>query len=424
MERLIQKNLLQWKESTNRKPLVFSGARQIGKSYTIRTFGSQYFDGVVEINFEKRRDLHAVFEYNLDVARIVKELEILLSMDVSSGKNLLFFDEVQACPKAFQSLRYFYEENNHIPLIAAGSLLDFEFRDMAFPVGRVEFINMFPMCFQEFLMATGHDKLWQLIKENIQIPDHIENKIYELLDDYFFVGGMPEAVLSFVNERDYSKVQNIQSDLIFAYENDFNKYHPTVNKDCLHDILSGLPGIIGSQVIYTKLSNQFSSVTVKKGVTVLSIAKLLHRVHNVSITGLPLISSGKQFKVIFSDIGLLSRLSGISPSDRLLKDKWSAHSKGFLAEQFCGQEILANYYRLHYWSRTEPGASSEVDYVISKNGEILPIEVKAGTKGSLKSLHFLLEKYNNISKALVFSKSHKGQQGKIEFVPLYKVGLV
>jgi uncharacterized protein len=424
MERLIDQSLISWKDSSKRKPLIFSGARQIGKSYSIRAFGYKHFDKIIEVNFEKRKDLHAIFEYNLDVKRIVKELEIILSIDINSGKNLLFFDEIQACPKAFQSLRYFYEDCNYIPTIAAGSLLDFEFRNISFPVGRVEFLNMYPMCFEEFLMASGQDRLWQLIKTEEQIPTHIETRIYELLNDYFFVGGMPEAVLSYVEEKDYAKIQKIQSDLLYAYENDFNKYHPTVNKDCLNDILNNLPKTIGTQTMYTKLSNNFSSVTVKKGVTVLSIARLIHKVKNVSIDGLPLISSGKQFKMIFSDIGLLAKLSGITPVDKIVQDKWSAHFKGFLAEQFCGQELMAKYHSLQYWARTEPNASSEVDYVISSHSEIIPIEVKAGTKGSLKSLHYLLEKNQHINQAIVLSKSHAGLQDKIKFIPLYRAGLI
>lgn len=155
----------------------------------------------------------------------------------------------------------------------------------------------------------------------------------------------------------------------------------------------------------------------------MSIARLVHRVQNVGISGLPLLSSGKQFKMIFSDIGLLSKLCGLTPSDRILRDKWSVHFKGFMAEQFVGQELLIKYNKLQYWARTEPGAASEVDYIISKQGNIIPIEVKAGEKGSLKSLHTLFEKHPHIEQAIVFSKSKSGQIDKIKFVPLYKVGL-
>jgi predicted AAA+ superfamily ATPase len=424
MERIISLNLEKWKNGTNRKPLIFSGARQIGKSYSIREFGTKHFENIIEINFEKRRDLHAVFEFNLDAARITNELEILLGVDIMSGKNLLFFDEVQSCPNALQSLRYFYEDIRHIPIIAAGSLLDFEFRNISFPVGRVEFLQMYPMNFQEFLYAVGQEKLWQFILNKDIIPEHIQKLIYELLDDYFFVGGMPEVVQTYVLEKDYSKVQKIQGDLLYAYENDFSKYQPVVNKDCLLEILGGLAKNIGSQVIYTKLSNHFSSITVKKGVTVLNIARLIHKVQNVAIGGVPLLSSGKQFKMIFSDIGLLSKLCGITPSDRILKDKWTAHFKGFMAEQFVGQELLIKYNKLQYWARTEPGANSEVDYIIVEDGNILPIEVKAGEKGSLKSLHTLFEKHPHIEQAIVLSKSKIGQIEKIKFVPLYKVGLL
>ena len=234
---------------------------------------------------------------------------------------------------------------------------------------------------------------------------------------------MPEAVLSFVSEKDLKKVQKIQGDLLYAYENDFSKYHPAVNKDCLKDILNALPKLVGTQTIYTKLSNSFSSVTIKKGVTVLSIAKLIHKVKNVSIASLPLTTSGKQFKMIFTDIGLLTKLSGLTPADKIVKERWSAHFKGFLAEQFVGQELIIKENALQYWSRTEPGANAEVDYIITKNSEIVAIEVKAGEKGSLKSLHYLLGNHPHIKESIVFSRSHGGENEKIKFVPIYRVGL-
>ncbi len=424
MERIIDKKLVEWKNSTNRKPLIFSGARQVGKSYTIREFGNNHFEKVIEINFEKRKDLHSVFEYNLDVKRIIKEMEILLGVNIHSGKNLLFFDEIQSCLNAFKSLRYFYEDSHHIPLISAGSLLDFEFRNISFPVGRVEMMYMYPMNFQEFLLALGQEQLWQYISDEKEIPNYIENKIYDYLDDYFFIGGMPEVVQSYVLDKDYFKVQKIQEDLLYAYENDFGKYQPVVNKDCLLEILGGLSKHIGNQGIYTKLSNNFSGVTVKKGVTVLSIARLIHKVQNVGISGLPLLPSGKQFKLIFSDIGLLSKLSGLTPSDRIQKDKWSAQFRGFMAEQYIGQELIFKQNKLYYWARTEPGAASEVDYIITKSGEIIPIEVKSGDKGSLKSLHYLLDNNKQIKESIVFSKSKRGQIDKINFVPMYQVGLL
>lgn len=421
MYRKIDAQLLEWKNGIKRKPLVFSGARQVGKSYSVRTFGRQHFNKVVEINFERQRELHVVFEFNFDVVRIVNELEILLGIEIKSGENLLFFDEVQSCPSALQSLRYFYEEMPYIPLIAAGSLLDFEFRDIPFPVGRVQIINMYPMSFEEFIIASNK-RLWEAIHSTKDISPHIEDKIYELLNDYFFVGGMPEAVKCYIDSKDYVKIQKIQENLLYGYERDFGKYQPNVNQDCLRDIMSSLPRYIGASIMYTKLSNEFSSVTVKKGVTVLSIAKLLYKVKNVSVAGLPLTTSGKQFKLIFVDIGLLCKLSGLTPSDRIANHKWSAHFKGFLAEQFVGQELLCKDYNPKYWARTEPGASSEVDYVITKDSNIIPIEVKAGTKGSLKSLHYLLHHNPHINQAIVYSNAHTGIDGKIKFEKMWKVG--
>lgn len=419
--------LIEWKNHSNRKPLLVNGARQVGKSWLVTTFGKQYFDGRTHvINFEKRRDLHSIFEKDLDPQRIIFELELVLNVSIKIGQDLLFFDEIQACPKALSSLRYFFEEMRDLHLIAAGSLLDFEFRNQPFPIGRIAMLDLHPMTFYEFLLAKGKDKLAELIAGPPQsLAEAVDQALLEELNEYFVIGGMPECVNSFIEDQSFEQITKIQDELLYAYVQDFNKYRPFVNVDCLQDIINNLGENIGHQVIYTKLSDRFTSPTIKKGVDVLKTARLLIQVNNASVTGLPLTASGRQFKLFFLDIGLLLRLSRLQFQESFIKKNLTASFKGMLAEQFVAQQIAATQKDpLWYWARTTPGSTSEVDLVIVRKGEIIPIEIKAGKSGSLKSMNVLLEKHPNVNLAYVFSQARYGIEDKIHFIPLYFAGSI
>lgn len=418
-------DLIAWKKKTNRKPLILNGARQVGKSWLIRHFGETNFEGkVIEINLEKSKNLHAIFKPDFDVKRIIFELNLILNTNIQHGTDLLFIDEIQACPEALGSLRYFYEEMPHLHLIAAGSLLDFEFRNQPFPVGRVETMNLYPMTFYEFLLARGKNNLAKLLtKHPNEAPENCEPYFEEDFNLYLIIGGMPECVHYFVTNNDLNAIKSIQDDLLYSYEQDFKKYQPNINPDCLLDILENGTKNIGNQIIYTKLSQRFTSPTIKKGVDLLRTARLLYSVQNVSVGSLPLSASGKQFKLFFLDVGLLLRKSNLEFQNLYLKKELNAAFQGMLSEQFAAQQLVAQTNQnTFYWARTESGASSEVDFVISKDGKIIPIEVKSGKSGSLKSLHYLLDNNQNIEKAIVFSQAKKGHEYKIEFVPIFWAG--
>ncbi|MDF7818434.1 AAA family ATPase [Runella sp. MFBS21] len=418
-------DLQKWKDKPNRKPLIVNGARQVGKSWLIKHFGETYFQGkVIVVNLEKSKNLHTIFKPDLDAKRILFELGLALNTTIEKGEDLLFIDEIQACPEALGSLRYFYEEIPELHVIAAGSLLDFEFRNQPFPVGRVETLNMYPMTFYEFLKARGKEQLCQLLKTPlVDIPEGTERYFDEDFNLYLVVGGMPECVRYFVETNDLQGIRSIQEDLLYTYEQDFKKYTPTVNPDCLTDILENATKLMGHQVIYTKLSERFSSPTIKKGVEVLRTARLLHSVQNVSVNALPLTAAGKQFKLFFLDVGLLLRKSNLDYQSFYIKRELSSAFQGMLAEQFVAQQFIAyTDQKTFYWARTEAGASSEVDFVMVKDGKILPIEVKSGKSGSLKSLHYLLEHHPTIGKAIVFSHARQGTLDKIQFVPLVFAG--
>jgi len=417
--------LIAWKSKQNRKPLIVNGARQVGKSWLIRYFGKNYFDGrVIEINLEKNKNIHAIFKKNLDVKRILFELELALNTKIEERKDLLFIDEIQACSEALGSLRYFFEDFPNLHVIVAGSLLDFEFRNQPFPVGRVETMNLYPMTFYEFLKARNKNNLVQLLEMPYdEVPDDVESYFEEDFNLYLIVGGMPECVNYFIENNDLKGIKKIQDDLIYSYQQDFKKYNPSINSDCLLDILENTSKYIGNQIIYTKLSQRFTNPTIKKGVVLLQTARLLQSVQNVSVSSLPLVASGKQFKLFFLDIGLLLRISNLDYINLYLKRELSAAFQGMLSEQFVAQQLFSqNEQNTFYWARTKSGVSSEVDFIIMKDNAIIPIEVKSGKKGALKSLHYLLENNNQIERAIVYSLAKKGKEKKIEFVPIYWAG--
>ena len=424
MHRDITQNLVYWAKKSNRKPLIINGARQIGKSWVVRQLGKNQFKGnFIEINFEKKPQLMAIFELDLDVKRIIQEIEIEFNT-TCTAKTLLFFDEIQICPKAIMSLRYFFEDMPNVPVIAAGSLLEFQLQNIPFPVGRIEKLDMHPMTFNEFLLAQGNNILVKKLSEPIQeFSANIENKIYQELMNYFWVGGMPECVQHFANHKNYTDVRKIQQDLMYAYSQDFAKYQPIVNKDCLTDILTKIPSHVGNQIIFTKLSERFSGPTIKKGVEVLSMAKLIKPIENVSIASLPFSVSGKQFKLLFLDIGLLLAMGNVSYQNLFGQQNLNTLFSGSWAEQFVGQQLICNHStNLKYWARTNKNSNAEVDYVIENDGEIIPIEVKFGVSGKLRSLHLLLSENPQIKKALVFSKAKIGIHEKIQFLPIYYAG--
>lgn len=424
MKRLIENKLIKWVHNINRKPLIINGARQVGKSWIVKQLGKEHFNNrFCELNFEKTPKLNSIFDKDFDIKRILQEIEILLDTQINS-ESLLFFDEVQYCPHALMSLRYFFEDMPNIAVIAAGSLLEFELKNISFPVGRVQQIEMYPMCFEEFLQAQGKDMLLKKLSEPIQEHSEIiEEKLYDELLNYYWVGGMPECVKHFAENKNYLEIRNIQNDLLHAYKQDFSKFNPVVDKNCLLDILNTVTNSVGNQIIYSKLSDRFTGPTIKKGVDVLTMAKLLYRIENVSVAGLPFMSSGKQFKIQYIDIGLLLAMNEVSFDNLFTKKDLNNLYIGSWAEQFVAQQLRCLHSNnLKYWARTNRNSNAEVDYVVEKDGNILPVEVKYGAVGKLKSLHILLSENVHINKAIVYSKAKYGVLHKIHFIPIYYAG--
>jgi len=424
MDRIITQSFQKWKEKSNRKPLIVKGARQTGKSFSITAFGNTNFEGSTHIlNFEKRRDLHSVFEIDYEILRILSELEILINKKITPGMDLLFFDEIQECPRAIASLRYFYEQLPELHIIAAGSLLEFALMDIPFPVGRVQLINMYPMNFYEFLKAAGKDLMAELIiNKPKELPESTHNAINEELRKYFFVGGMPECVRTYIETNSFTEVFEIQSDLIHTYRQDFSKYSGKSDKSCLNSVWLNIAQKVGGQIKYSELADGFTNPTIKKAFELLETARLFKKVKAASAAGIPLgaSASDKKFKAIMLDIGLMANMNGIL--GEYVKSDLLTVFRGAMAEQFVGQEILAaTGSDLYYWARETSGSNAETDYLIEKQGKIIPIEVKSGKSGSLKSLHLLLNTFSNVEQSFVFSDARFGQiaDEKISFLPLY-----
>lgn len=431
MKRLIESRLYKWKEEGRRKPLILRGARQVGKTHVVCEFGKKAFaDDFVSIDLEKHPEWHPIFEKNLDPKRILAELELVCQKKIRPSNTLLFLDEIQSAPRAIMALRYFYENIPELHVIAAGSLLEFALSEISFPVGRVQFLELFPMNFVEFLLATGKESLADLILSPIpaNLQEAPSETVHRLLLDevrkFCFVGGMPEAVRVYAETNSFQESFTVHAELIHSYRDDFSKYKPRVDKDCLEAVWRSTAKSVGQQIKYTRLAEGYSQPTLKRAFDVLCQARLIQKIESTSPAGLPLgaLSHSGRFKSIFLDIGLMHHFCALTPDMAATENNLLSIYEGSLAEQFVGQELCSIFGReLFYWSRAERNSSAEVDYLIAKEGKIFPLEVKRGPAGRLKSLHLLLEKYPNCPEGLVLSEAPLATlpKQKLRFLPLY-----
>jgi len=425
MKRLIDGLLEKWKKNKRRKPLLVRGARQVGKTYSLKQFGQNHFDSVALVDLERNPDWHRIFEGNLDARLICTDLEILLKQKIVPGKTLLFLDEIQACPRAITALRYFYEELPELHVVAAGSLLEFAMKDISFPVGRVQFLYLNPLCFAEYLMAVGHDEAADIVfSPPRKASEAIHHLLCEELRRYFFVGGMPESIKAFVESGSMQESFEVQSEICDTYRMDFAKYSPQVDKNCLNAVLTTVAQSVGQQIKYARLADGYSNPTLKKAFEVLCLANIIRKIPSVDPSGLPLgaTASAKIFKALIVDIGLMRHLTGMPVDVEYGKKDLLSIYRGAVAKQFVGQEmVLSQREHLYYWSRQAKSSSAEVDYVAVVDGRIHPVEVKSGSSGRLKSLQLFLRTYPNTPGGIVFSARPYEQMPEkgITFAPLY-----
>ncbi|HNQ67065.1 MAG TPA: AAA family ATPase [Bacteroidales bacterium] len=402
MYREIEKYLSDWKTSLYRKPLIIRGARQVGKTYTIEKFAKENFKHFLKINLEQDRNLQHVFE-SLNPQQIINELTALYQVPIIDGETLLFIDEIQVSPNAIASLRYFYEQKPGLHVISAGSLLDITLNEMRYsmPVGRVDFAFMYPMTFSEFLIAIEENGLVKAIDDFASqktIGIAIHKRILELLRLYFFIGGMPEAVAHYVNEKELSGIEKIHSGLVQSIQFDFAKYGTRKQQEYLKDVLHYVANNIGSKVKYSNISTSVHSSLLKDAFLKLEMTRIIHLVRHTRSSSVPLtqLQDKDVFKPIFVDIGMLNHLAGIKLVNL---DNLVTAFEGTLAEQFVLQEFIAGsipYHeqKLNYWIREAKNSNAEIDCLFQIENNVYPIEIKAGKRGTLKSLHIFLAEKN------------------------------
>ncbi len=414
MDRFIEKELLAWKNEDQPLPLIIRGARQVGKSHTIEKFGKDNFESTVVINFEASPKFNSCFEGNLEPTRIVAALEVLIGQRIIPGQTLLFFDEIHLCPRAIMALRYFKEELPEQHVIAVGSLLDFTIADekFSFPVGRVQFMQMHPLSFKEFLHAAGKSMLVEHLETvtlDKPLDDFLHNHALEFVHQYLSLGGMPAVLQRFFDSGSYLESQEVQAAIVQAYERDFAKK----THDLSYIFFEKASSLVGKHFKYSKVSKEYLSRDVRKLVEDLSDAGLITRVYHTNTSGLPLLAriNERKFKVILLDIGLMQVTLKNLP--------------GNFSEQFVGQELLAMgdpYFdsRIHFWEREKKNSTAEVDYVINLGGKIIPIEVKAGATGRLRSLkQFMQEK--EVPLGVRISEAPLSLENDILSVPFYLI---
>ncbi len=404
MQRQQLQYLQDWICNKNRKPLIIRGARQVGKTTLVELFAKAQKKTLLNINLERYPELNDAF-ISKDPEQIIQQIEALPRMPRVGDDTLIFLDEIQSLPEAIPSLRYFYEERPSLPLISAGSLLEFALANHQFsmPVGRIQYLHMGPMTFTEFLVALGEDKLYQVVMQyelGDKIGAVVHQRLLQLLRSYYFVGGMPEAVAVFADSRSYRDVSEVHNSIIETYREDFPKYAGSRNLIRMLSVFNFAARNVGKKVKYSNISRHDQSVTLKKDLELLTMARVISKVVHSHCSGLPLQADveEKVYKLLFLDVGLMNAICGLGWRAISQLDDMKLVNEGAIAEQFIGQHLqslLADSpnRELTYWLREGRSSNAELDFVVALEGKIIPIEVKAGATGSLKSLHqFMGEK--------------------------------
>ena len=391
MKRKIDQYLLDWASTKQRKVLVVRGARQVGKTYSIRQLGST-FPYFLEVNFEKDKDVVKFFEGNLNPQTICEKLSAYYRMPIQSGKTLLFFDEIQVCQNAISALRYFYEDFPSIHVVAAGSLLEFAFEEIpSFGVGRLTSLFMYPLCFEEFIDAIGEAKLNRFIDESsadFPMDEVFHKRILEYLKTFLIIGGMPDVVKHYVEYRDLLLCQRLLDDILLTYKQDFSKYRKNAPVVRIQDVFESISFQSGNRFRYATIDATIKSTLFKDSLEMLVKSGLAYKIFNTSASGMPLGAQIKvdQFKVILFDVGAQQREQKNNIGEMLVSDDYPMVNKGSIAEVFVGLELIkvGNPHlppALYYWQREARSSQAEVDYVLQIGDQIVPVEVKSGTKG-------------------------------------------
>lgn len=399
MERILISQLLKWKEKCDRKPLILRGARQVGKTWLLKDFGKRFFKNVCYINFEQKDVLGAIFEGTLSPQRIIEQLSVYTGSKILPNDTLLIFDEVQEMPRALTSLKYFAEETPEYAICCAGSLLGVALHEgTSFPVGKVEFLDLYPLSFHEFLLANGEEMLLNyILRDGHRDLDPFTEKLTDYLKKYFVIGGMPSAILKWLDTHDFFDVDDVQKQLVAAYENDFSKHAPKQMIEKIRYVWDSIPSQLAKEnkkFVYGLVRDGARAREYEDAIMWLSDAGEIIRTYNISKPDVPLKAYAdlKSFKVFLLDVGLLRCMSGVSPKVILEGSRIFEEFKGALTEQYVCQELQL-FKRLqtnYYWTSS---STAEIDFLISDGMEVYPLECKAGLTMNAKSLKVYRQKY-------------------------------
>ncbi len=399
MYRIAIEKLYKWKNSKRRKPLIIEGARQVGKTWLMKEFGKQAYTDTVYINFDSNTRMADLFAVDLDTDRLILGLELYAGRKIDSDNTLLIFDEVQEVPKALASLKYFYENAPQYHIVCAGSLLGIALHQgTSFPVGKVDFLKLYPLSFSEFLMATGNERFAKLLKkQDFEMITNFKQTYIDALKQYYFVGGMPEAVQSFAESKDFNEVRTIQKRILAAYEQDFSKHAPNEIVPKIRMLWNSIPSQLAREnkkFIYGLVREGGRAREYETAIMWLSDCGLVHKVSRVNAAGIPLkaYEDLKAFKLFIVDVGLLGCMTGLHQRTLLDGDDLFVEFKGALTEQYVCQQ-LKTIEDLGIYYYTNDRGSCEIDFVIDTGEQIIPIEVKAETNLRAKSLKTYRERF-------------------------------
>lgn len=426
MERDIYTQLLSWKNAEGRKPLILQGARQVGKTYLLKKFGQQEYKKCIYLNFEEDPRLNTFFESSLKPSNLLEKISIHIGQEIEPNNTLLIFDEIQECPEALNSLKYFNEEAKEYHIAAAGSLLGVKLaHTKGFPVGKVNFLDLFPLTFFEFLTAIGKTTLRKYLAE-LQtcepIPDSFHEDLLDLLKKYFFIGGMPEVVAEYAKNMNLFSIRQIQKEILKAYDLDFAKHAPKDELMKISRIWESIPNQLAKEnkkFVFSAVKQGARGREYESAIQWLAEAGLILKSYNISVPKLPLSGyiDSNAFKIFLLDVGLLSALSNIPEKSILEKNNLFSEFYGAFTENFIAQELTASQYALHYWTSS---GIAEVDFIIEKDLDVYPMEVKSGTSTRKKSLLVYDEKYS--PKCLLrCSSMNLKKDGKVCNIPLYLI---
>lgn len=415
--------LIDWKNDKNRKPLILKGARQVGKTYILQEFGANYYENTAYFNFDHDYGLAELFLNTKDPKRIIEQLSLAAGKKINPNTTLIIFDEIQECPNALNSLKYFCEEASEYHVACAGSLLGIRLSKISFPVGKVDFLNLYPMTFSEFLIADGAENLvlaMRQIKEIQKIPKLFEDQLIEKLKVYYIIGGMPEAVSSWVNDKDIEKVNKIQKNILDSYENDFSKHTDASEANKISLIWNGIPSQLAKEnkkFIYQVIKEGARAREYEGSLNWVNDANLISKCYLVRKCVFPLKAYNdlSAFKIYMNDVGLLRRMSNLDSKiilegNKLLEEFKEAFTENYVANMLTYVlDEVPNYYTFD---------RNKIDFVIQRNNRIIPIEVKSNKSTNHNSLtKYNMNNDNEIS--FRFSLNNLSKDGKIINIPLY-----